>query len=233
MLDIRLVNPADDPEAVKDVVACQTRTYAEFGSEEAARTITQEEVDEGSVYFVTAQDKLTGELVGGVRFYLRHPGVKLPVEHLLDEHPEWDGYDTLRAEIKRWAARGLAESSGLWVSNRWRGTGLSIAMFRVAIAAMPLFGVKRSIAFTHQHVIGLWGPLGWTVDEHVCQIPYPDSRYNSSIIWIDPVNLSSATPAHRDIIQHHRRTLRSSSVVHWQPKNEHIRSRPYVAARST
>lgn len=218
MLTIRLVNPGDDRAVVSEFLACQARTYAEFGTEKAAKRVTLDEIDDGNVCFVVAQDERTQQMVGGLNFCLRRPGMKLPIENLLTEDPQMRVYANVRAQLDRWANRGLAESSGLWAVSGWRGTGLSIAMFRVLIAAMPTYGVRRSVAFTHQHVLNRWRQIGWREDPEVRSIPYPDHRYESSIIWLDPVTLDDATEKQRDHILHIRDVLKRGGTIRWPIK---------------
>lgn len=220
MLTIRVVNPGDDRALVTAFMACQARIYAEFGTEKAALRVTHDEIDDGNVCIVVAQDE-RGDLVGGLNFCLRRPGMMLPTETLLEEDPRMQAFSGLRAKIARWSTRGLAESSGLWAVAGWRGTGLSVAMFRVLIAAMPSFGVRRSIAFTHQHVLKTWGPIGWREDLEVRRIPYPDHRYQSSVIWLDPVNLDDANEKQRDHIFHLRDVLKRGGTIRWPLKERH------------
>lgn len=220
MLTIRVINPDEDRKVVKAFMACQSRTYAEFGTEKASRDVTSDEIDEGDVYFVVAEEKHTEALVGGLRFHLRRTGSKkLLIETLMETDPRLQAYSVLQENIERWAARGLAEISGLWADGDWRGTGLSAAMVSAALAAMPLFGVRRSIAFTHHHVLKTWRPLGWREDSEVRSIPYPDPRYESSIIWNNPPHLNDAEDTARRQIFHMRDTLKRGARINWPPKN--------------
>jgi hypothetical protein len=209
MLVLRLVNPGADPTAIEDFYAGQTAAYAEFAAEKAATSITKEELDDGCVYFVVAQDEVTGEFAGGLRLYLRLPGTRLPVERVLSDN------HMLLHELETRSRDGVAEISGLWAQGRWRGTGLSSAMVRVAIAAMPLLRARYGIAFSHHYVLASWVPIGFVLDPLVGRLPYPDRRYESSVIWVDPVTLVNAEPEQRALIFDLRAALLRGDGIRW------------------
>jgi GNAT superfamily N-acetyltransferase len=209
MLKICLVDPREDPTIVEEFCTRQAIAYGEFEAEKAATPITDAELDRGCVRFIVARDELTDELAGGLRLYLRLPGTRLPVERLL-----WD-YAALVEEIERWSHRGIAEIGGTWVHSRWRGIGLGVELYRFAIAMMPLLGVTRGLAFSHHHVIPSWEPLGWTIDQVIGSINYPDARYESSVIWIDPLTLHDADTKQRVLTFNLRAALRQNLPVRW------------------
>lgn len=214
MLQLRLVDPREEPSLVGEVFASQSLAYAEFNAKHAVVPIAEDEVDQGCVYFVTARDEYTGELAGSLRLYLRPHGTRLPVERLLFQFPDFV------AEIEDLSHDGVAEIGGCWAQRRWRGTGLSVAMFRMAIAAMPLLGVSRGLAFSHHHVLPSWAPLGWWVDSKINRINYPDARYETSVIWIDPVTLRHAEQVQRMRILELRQVLRNGVAASWSPHAE-------------
>lgn len=209
MLNIRVINPGADPSVVEDFYAGQTQVYSEFAAEKAAIRLLPEDIEAGSVYLVIGQDAHTGEMAGGLRLYLRPPGIKLPVERVLaDNH-------SLHVQLLQRSRKGIAEISGFWAHSRWRGTGLGSALVRVAIAAMPLLGAEQGIAFSHHHMRSLVTPIGWVFDPEAGRIPYPDARYDSSVIWIDPITLRNAEPAQRALIFDLRATLRRRGEIQW------------------
>lgn len=210
MLTIRLVDPSEDPTVVGTFCSEQAFTYSEFDAETAVTPVTEEEVKRKCIYFVVAEEALSGRMVGGLRLYLRPKGTQLPVERLLHQ------YTAFIAEIQeKWARRGIAEIGGLWVNNRWRGMGLSVAMFRVATAAMPQLNATRALAFSHHHVIPSWAPLGWTVDPVMHSIGYPDARYKTSIVWVDPLTLEHAWDHERTLARKLRSVLSHQNSVPW------------------
>lgn len=214
MLQLHLVDPREDPPLIAEFCAGQAVAYGEYHAQHAVRPILREEVEKGCVCLVVARDEHSGELAGGLRLYLRPDGCQLPVERLLSHYPE------LLAQIEAISHLGVAEIGGCWVQRRWRGTGLSVAMFRMAIAAMPLMGVERGLAFSHHHVLPSWAPLGWMVDRHIARIKYPDARYETSVIWIDPCTLRHAEHAQRVEMARVSQLIREGSVVRWGLNSE-------------
>jgi hypothetical protein len=221
MLNIRLVDPAEDPSVIDEFYAGQTRAYAEFAAEKAATNVHLRELEQGCVYFVIAQDEHTGELAGGLRMYLRRGGAKLPVERVLaDNH-------RLIELLGRQSRRGITEISGFWAQSCWRGTGLPSALVRTAVAAMPMptLNVQQGIAFSHHHIIySRLAPLGWVADASVGNIAYPDARYQSSVIWIDPLTLLNAQPEQRSLIFQLRASMRRGEAIRWSLAGGHVES---------
>ncbi len=226
MFNIRLFNPAADPVAVANFYTWQSCTYAEFAAEKAATSTTKEELEDGCVYFIVAEDESTGEFVGGLRLYFRLAGMLLPVERVLA------GNYKLHQTLNRRSHLGIAEISGLWVQSRWRGTGLSSALVRVAVAAMPLLKAAYGIAFSHHHVLKSWYPIGFVIDHAAGRLPYPDTRYESSVIWIDPLTLRYARPEQQALIFSHRDVLRRSGLIRWNPVDGEQSASPMSEART-
>lgn len=209
MITIRLVRPGEDMNVVVEFYRRQNRSYSKFSAQKAVYAPTESEIVDGFVYYVVAQDLNTGDLCGGLRIHLRSPDAPLPIERALPE-------DGRLQQILGQSGYGLAEMSGLWVEDYLRGTGLSSELMRVGVAAMPLLGVDKVLAFTHQHVLDFWTPIGFYVDATLEKTyPYPDHRYRSRIIWIDPNNLGCAEHVQRMRIFLLRSCLAQGQLIYW------------------
>lgn len=210
MITIRLVRPGEDMNVVAEFYRRQNQSYARFSAEKAVYTPTQEEIADGSVYYIVAHELETGELCGGLRIHVRSSDAHLPVERALPNETR------LHQLLVSLTPYGLAEMSGLWVSGYLRRTGFSCELMRVGIAAMPLLGLHRVLAFTHQHVLDFWTPLGFCVDQTIGKTySYPDRRYQSRIIWIDPDQLTSADIVQRKQIFLLRSQLDQDRTIYW------------------
>lgn len=211
MLNIRLVDPGEDPSIVDEFYAGQSRAYAEFAAEKAATKVQASDLELGCVYYILATDEHTGELAGGLRLYLRRDGARLPVERALANN------HSLLKQIGIRGRHGIAEVCGLWAQSCWRSTGLSNALMRAAVAAMPLLNVHHGIGFTHHHIIHtrLTAPIGWVFDSTASMVPYPDARYQSTVVWIDPLTLLNAQPDQRSLIFQLRAAMRHGEGVRW------------------
>lgn len=218
MLNIHLVDPGEDSSVVDEFYAAQTRAYAEFAAEKAATNVQSGDLERGCVYYIIATDEHTKELAGGLRLYLRRGGAKLPVERALANN------HSLIRQIELQGRHGIAEVCGLWAQSCWRSTGLSGALMRVAVAAMPLLNVQRGIGFTHHHIIHtrLTAPIGWVFDSNVGMVSYPDARYQSTVVWIDPATLQNAQADQRSLIFGLRAAMRRGDVVRWSLASGHV-----------
>jgi hypothetical protein len=210
MITIRLVRPGEDMNVVLEFYRRQNQSYAQFSAEKAVYAPTEAEIADGSVYYVVAHDLNSGELCGGLRIHLRSIDAQLPVERALPDDQR------LQQVLALQTAFGLAEMSGLWVAGFLRRTGFSSELMRVGIAAMPLLEIHRVLAFTHQHVLDFWTPLGFSLDQSLQKTySYPDRRYRSRIIWIDPDQLVSAEPSQRKRIFLLRGQLAAGQLIYW------------------
>lgn len=225
MYEIRLVGPGAEPCFVREFALRQRRSYAEFAVQQVAENIRESECEGGhGVYFVVAVEDSTSELVGGLRIHRAQPDAKLPVERALSVEV---GKDIL---LPFGRSPRMAEMSGLWVRPNLRGMGLSNALMRAGVACMPLIHVLHAIAFTHQYVLDFWTPMGFAVDYRFGTHPYPDVRYQSSLIWIDTVTLERAHFAQRALILAMRDELRRGGSIRWSPETGPKSQRPLKIA---
>lgn len=219
MITIRLVRPGEDMNMVIEFYRRQNESYARYSAEKAVYTPTEAEVADGSVYYIIAHELDSGQLCGGLRIHLRSPESPLPVERALANDIR------LRQVLQTHTDAGLSEMSGLWVNGYLRRTGFSVELMRAGIAAMPLLGIHKVLAFTHQHVLDFWTPLGFSLDQSVERVyAYPDQRYRSRIIWIDPDQLTLAEPVERMRILQLRSRLAQGQTIFWphEPALDHV-----------
>src|SRR5690606_33233351 len=121
----------------------------------AVSEVAPSELMNGRVMYVVARDE-GGEMVGGLRLHLSFPGNRLPVEMTLSQLSELARLLESRREY------GVAEVCGLWAYSRYRGTRLSMALVRLAVAAAPLCDTNLLIALSHHYVVSHWAPIGFT-----------------------------------------------------------------------
>lgn len=208
MLRIRLINPLTDAALVEEFHRRQQDCYAAFSVERAAKKVHTKQ--ERKVYFVIAET-LSGEMVGGARFHVRGATEPLPIERALPNDSR------IHEAMMARQAGGVAEYAGLWAVPEGRGTGLSAVLISTTVAASALFGVRCGLGFTHHHLI-FWTPLGFQIDDELGFFAYPDPRYQSYVLWIDPMSLSAASPAHRHGISMIQAALRRTNSILWDPE---------------
>jgi hypothetical protein len=220
MLSLSLVNPHLEPSVVDEFSQAQRACYEEFSAEAAVSEVAQEDLLSGRVVYFVARDE-TGAMVGGLRLHLSFPGTKLPVEHTLSQLSQ------LARLLESRRQHGVAEVCGLWAYSRYRGTKLSNALVRTAVAAAPLCETNLLIALSHHYVVNHWAPIGFTAEPRLGVHSYPDARYFSKVILLDPVRLATAEPEHKWRILGLRQALRMHCPIFWSPETEeHVPVQP-------
>lgn len=211
MLRIRLLNPTTESARIEEFSQRQRACYAAFAVQQAAKKIDGR--TDGSVYFVVAET-LSGEMVGGTRFHVRGKHTPLPIELAMS------GNKRISNEIRARQHEGVAEYAGLWVLPDQRGTGLSAALMSTAVASSAAWGVRHGLGFTHHYLI-FWTPIGFQVDQELGFTPYPDPRYQSYVLWIDPLTLANARLDYQRGISMIRDAVGRERAVLWDPQGGH------------
>lgn len=220
MLSISVVNPQVEPTVVEEFSEAQRACYEEFAVGGAVSEVASDELTSGRVVYVVARNE-AAEMVGGLRLHLSFPGSRLPVERTLSQLSE------LARLLEGRRQHGIAEVCGLWAYSRYRGTRLSLALVRVAVAAAPLCDTNLLIALSHHYVVSHWAPIGFTVEPRLGIHSYPDTRYHSKVILLDPVRLATSEPEHKWRILGLRQALRMHCPIVWSPEaEEHIPVQP-------
>jgi len=220
MYEIRRINPRTEPRLVDEFQAKQRLCYERYEVQNAASQIAipRTAILDGTVHFIVAVAP-SGELVGGTRIHVRRPGNPLPMERALLHDAQ------LRAVLDRVQPQGVAEYAGLWALPSVRGVGLSGVLSCLAVAITPSLGVKHGCGFTHHHLL-FWTPLGFRLDEKLGFFAYPDERYQSYVLWVDPKDLRGADPAYSKVI-HDMRTAQGRRIL-WSPQNESITQQIHI-----
>lgn len=152
MITIRLVRPGEDMNVVVKVYRRQSQSYALFSAEKAVYTPTEEEIADGSVYYIVAHELGTGELCGGLRIHVRSSDAPLPL------NVRYRQLGSLRSFAPS-PCSSFSQRSGCWVLRYLRQTALQ----RVDAGGdrNALLGIHRVLAFTHEHVPGFLDAAGF------------------------------------------------------------------------
>ncbi len=209
---IRLVHASHDPHLAQHLQAQQFACYQNFAVQGVANTVRDVDVLGPGIHHVVAEDE-HGEPVGALRIHVRSNSHPLPVERAIP------GLEELHQSLQKRHVDGIAEYTGLWVVDDFRGRGLSTVLVCTALAACPLLRAFNGVAFTHHH-LRFWTPLGFEIDESIGGIVYPDSRYRSSVLWIDTATLHDTDPVYRRMILGIRLALSQHQLVYWHPDPE-------------
>lgn len=225
MYEIRRINPLKEWRLVEEFQAKQRLCYERYDVQHAANQIAipRTAILDGTVHFVVAVAS-SGELVGGTRIHVRRPGNPLPMERALKDD------ERLRSALDRLQPHGVAEYAGLWALPSVRGVGLSGVLSCLAVALTPSLGVKHGCGFTHHHLL-FWTPLGFRLDEKLGFFAYPDERYQSYVLWVDPKDLRGADPAYERVVQEIRGA--KGRRILWSPLAESIVEQVHIEDLNT
>lgn len=212
MLSICVVDPQIEPTVAEEFAQAQRVCYQEFAAEAAVTEVSSDELVNGRVLYVVARNGPRGELVGGLRLHFSFPGTYLPVEQVMSR------LSHLGRMLESRREQGIAEVCGFWIFSQYRGTGLSGALVRAGVAAIPLHGAHLAIALSHHYVVSHWAPMGFQADPRLGVHPYPDARYFSKVILLDPIRLSTSEPDQRTKILALRHALRHHYPIFWSPE---------------
>jgi GNAT superfamily N-acetyltransferase len=115
----------------------------------------------------------SGEVLGGVRL---RAGTELP---------RYDGLSCLSEAIAEREAEGVDEATGIWVHAAARGLGLGEALMRAIASVAAETGKRWTVGFANQLNLGPTERAGFARDERFVDLPFPDGRFRSTLVWFD------------------------------------------------
>jgi GNAT superfamily N-acetyltransferase len=94
------------------------------------------------------------------------------------------GLARIAAAIAERAPDGVTEIGGCWILPGWRGNGLGAALVRQVIRAAA-GGGRWTVTLANQFSVGLAVRAGCVPDTRFRDLPFPDSRFRSTLCWFD------------------------------------------------
>jgi GNAT superfamily N-acetyltransferase len=102
------------------------------------------------------------------------------------------GYDGIEqvapgiaAVIAAREADGLEEASGSWVIPEALGLGLGTALLQAVVTVATGTPARWTIGLANQNNLRPAHRAGFEVDGRYADLPFPDQRYRSTLLWID------------------------------------------------
>jgi GNAT superfamily N-acetyltransferase len=91
----------------------------------------------------------------------------------------------IAAVIAAREAEGLEEASGSWVVPEALGLGLGTALLQAVVTLATGTAARWTIGLANQNNLRPAHRAGFEVDHRYADLPFPDERYRSTLIWID------------------------------------------------
>lgn len=191
---------------VREAFDAQRSVYGSFGVECAAAKPNDLE----GIHIVVARNE-DGDLAGALRIHRRLPHRPLPVEGILQAHAG------ALAAIDAAGDRS-GELCGLWVDRRYRGAGLSAMLVYACLALAPRVDVDVLVSLGHQYNWFL-GITGLIPAEAVAPVPYPDARYQSTLLFADAQTLHRVPKLAQRKVEEIRRAWTTWGSYRWDPQS--------------
>lgn len=173
--------PSDRPDLWQQYVGGLVESYRQFGTEPALDFASFAGGETTSMFFVALN--IHEEVVGGTRIHgplARVDEARALVELAANPH----GVATARRLIKDWLPFRLIEMKGGWVHRTAaHRRELADTISRCFLHAMRTLDAEFAIGTGSTHVQRCWTSTGGRVVESIASVPYPDSRYETRMMW--------------------------------------------------
>jgi hypothetical protein len=173
--------PSERPDLWQQYVDGLVDSYRQFGTESALDFTSFAGGGTTSMFFVALN--IHEEVVGGTRIHGPLDQVdeaRALVELAADPH----GVATARRLIGDWLPFRVIEMKGGWVHRAApRRRELADTISRCFLHAMRALDAEFAIGTGSTHVLRCWSSTGGRVVESIAPVPYPDSRYETRMMW--------------------------------------------------
>ncbi len=187
-LRLRAFRAVDEPATCAEFLTGHRQALQAYRISELA-SANETWTENPYTFVLVAEDLDEGTMLGGIRLHLADGQFLLPTEEAVGKLDPRLG-EKIRADQPHRAG----EICGTWRSPQAAILRGLVPEMAVSVIAMtqPL-GVRRVWGLAPTHTLHFWQRLGYRVDPTLGQdggFAYPDSRYVSSVVYLDTVRLS-------------------------------------------
>lgn len=135
-----------------------------------------------SAFFVALDQR--DRVVAGVR--AKGPYLSADESHAVVEWAGEPAMADVRCMISDRLRAGVAEVKSAWVGDgSSNGRTLTRVLARSPLYTMSLLNIRYVMATSATHVLEQWRSSGGVIARDIAPAPYPDARYETSMIWWD------------------------------------------------
>jgi hypothetical protein len=172
----------DEPELCKEYIRGHIKVLTDYG----ITNITSNNntwVENQYIYCVVVEDSDTKELVGGIRIQIADGVFPLPVENAIGKLDA-----EIYKKVKYYALNGgVGELSGLWVSNKLKGVGMSVYLVRASVASASQLNFQTMTGICAGYSLKMFKDVGFYIDDSLGNkgnFPYPNDEYIANVVGI-------------------------------------------------
>ena len=175
-------SPTTEPGLWAEYVHKARDSYGRHGVQRAL-DLESLRIPSETALFLAAMDE-TGKMVAGVR--AKGPYGAPDESHAVVEWRGRPGLATVRKMIADRIPFGVVEVKTAWVNDDpARNRSLTNALARFPLHSALLLDAKFAMATSGAHVLARWRTTGGLVASQVPATPYPDERYQTTMMWWD------------------------------------------------
>jgi hypothetical protein len=207
---IEAFSPRERPDLWAAYLEGAVESYRAFGVEKA---LDIQEIHNGlSTPLFWVARSIEGKVVAGMRVH--GPFLEVDQAHVVDEFRGDVGLARVREMLALRIPHGVIEIKGCWVTPGIEGqANLSDALARCYVHSMDYFNVRFACCSAALHASRRWVRSGGQIDQELKPIPYPDDRYETTMLWWDRERLGDDVhPTQMGLMLDERRQLREGQT---------------------
>lgn len=210
-LKFKAFRAVDDLDTCQKFVEGHRNVLKDYGITNIT-TNSEEWIGQPDIYCLIAEERDTGEVIGGARIHVSVTGKSLPVEMAVQRMDE--GIVDLVSRSR--ADGGVGEFCALWNAKRVAGAGISLLLVRAGVALAAQLKIRSLISICAEYTARLFQRTGFVMNEGLGDaglFPYPNATYRARVMQInDLFYLNNAADTDRERILSLRADLCQTSV---------------------
>lgn len=162
MLGIRVFKAVDDLEHCRKFAEGHANVLRDYGVSKVTSAKT-EWFNNPGVYVVLVEDQQTGDVVGGERIHVVHPGYTLPIQDAIEIVET-----RIHALVDSYAdGKITGEICGLWNAKSIAGKGVSILLTKIGVAIARKIGMDSLFVLCAPYTVQMCEDCGFEIETSI------------------------------------------------------------------